>query len=54
MKNAKNMQVKERLKRSFILVVSIANIAAILAAILMLVIDARYSKALELLNECSM
>jgi len=48
MKNAKNMQVKERLKRSFILVVSIANIAAILAAILMLVIDARYSKALEL------
>ncbi len=48
MKNAKNMQVKERLKRNFILVVSIANIAAILAAILMLVIDARYSKALEL------
>ena len=48
MKKAKNMQVKEKLKRSFIFVVSIANIAAILAAILMLVIDARYSKALEL------
>ncbi|MBR4084998.1 MAG: MCP four helix bundle domain-containing protein [Lachnospiraceae bacterium] len=48
MKNAKNMQVKDRLKRSFIMVVSIANIAAIIAVILILVIDARYSKALEL------
>ncbi|MBR3761829.1 MAG: MCP four helix bundle domain-containing protein [Lachnospiraceae bacterium] len=48
MKNTKNMQVNDKLKRSFILVVSIANIAAILAAGLMLIIDARYSKALEL------
>lgn len=48
MKNTKNMNVKEKLKRSFISVVSIANIAAILAAVLMLIIDARYSKALEL------
>ncbi len=48
MKNAKNMQVKDKLKRSFIMVVSIANIAAILAAVLMLIIDVRYSKALEL------
>jgi len=48
MKNAKNMNVREKLKRSFISVVSIANIAAILAAVLMLIIDARYSKALEL------
>ena len=48
MKNAKNMNVKDKLKRSFIYVVSIANVAAILAVILMLIIDARYSKALEL------
>lgn len=48
MKNTKNLQVKEKLKRSFIVVVSIANIAAILAVVLMLIIDARYSKALEL------
>ena len=48
MKKTKNLNVREKLKRSFISVVSIANIAAILAAILMLIIDARYSKALEL------
>lgn len=48
MKNNKSMKVKERLRRSFIYVVSIANIAAILAAIMMLIIDIRYGKALEL------
>lgn len=48
MKNAKGINVKERLKRSFILAVSIANIAAIFAAALMLIIDIRYGKALEL------
>lgn len=48
MKNAKNMNVKEKLKKSFISVVSIANVAAILGAVLMLIINARYSKALEL------
>ena len=48
MKKVKNMKVKERLKKSFIFVVSLANIAAIVAAVLMLIIDIRYGKALEL------
>ena len=48
MKKEKNMKVQQRLKRSFINVVSIANIAAILAAVMMLVIDIRYGKSLEL------
>lgn len=48
MKKDKKRKVKEQLIRSFIFVVSIANIAAILAAVMMLVIDLRYGKALEL------
>ena len=48
MKKVKNMKVKERLKKSFIFVVSLTNIAAIVAAVLMLIIDIRYGKALEL------
>ncbi len=48
MKKMKNMNVKERLTKSFIFAVAIASIAGVLAAILMLVIDARYGKALEL------
>ena len=42
------MQVKERLTRSFVYAVIIASVAGLLGAILMLVMDARYSKALEL------
>ena len=48
MKRLKDMQVKERLTRSFVYAVIIASVAGLLGAILMLVMDARYSKALEL------
>ena len=48
MKKLKDMKVKERLTKSFIFAVAIASIAGVLAAALMLVMDVRYSKALEL------
>ncbi len=48
MKNLKNMSVKQRLTRSFTYVVILASIAGVLGAALMLVMNARYSKALEL------
>ena len=48
MKKLKDMPVKQRLTRSFIYAVALASIAGVLGAILMLVMDARYSKALEL------
>ena len=48
MKKLKDMPVKQRLTRSFIYAVVLASIAGVLGAVLMLVMDARYSKALEL------
>jgi len=48
MKKWKDMPVKQRLTKSFMYVVILASIAGVLAAVLMLVMDARYSKALEL------
>ena len=48
LKNMKNMKVKDRLIRSFVFVTIMASIAGVLGAILMLGLDARYSKALEL------
>ena len=48
MKKQKNLQVKQRLTNSFIYVVAIASIAGLLGAILMLVMDFRYSNALEM------
>ena len=48
LKNLKNIPVEKRLIRSFIFVTVIASIAGLLGAVLMLVMDARYSTALEL------
>lgn len=48
MKKEKDMRVKARLKRSFFNAIGIASIAGLLGVIMMLVIDARYSTALEL------
>ncbi len=48
MMKLKDMPVKKRLTRSFMYVVLLAAVAGVLAAVLMLVMDARYSKALEL------
>lgn len=48
MKNLKQMKVKQRLINSFIFVVVIAGIAGILGTGLMLVLDAKYSTALQL------
>ena len=46
--NLKNMSVKKRLAKSFKTVVIIAGIAGILGAVMLLGVDARYAKALEL------
>ncbi len=48
MKKLKNMKVKDRLIRSFIFVTLLASFAGVLGALLMIGLDARYSKALEL------
>ena len=48
LKNMKNMKVKDRLIRSFLFVTIMASVAGVLGAVLMLGLDARYSKALEL------
>lgn len=48
LKNMKNMKVKDRLIRSFVFVTIMASVAGVLGAVLMLGLDARYSKALEL------
>ena len=48
MKKMKNMPIKQRLTRSFIYAVILSSIAGVLGAVLMLVMDARYGKALEL------
>ena len=48
MKKLRDMKVKERLTKSFIFAVTITSIAGVLAAVLMLIVDARYGKALEL------
>ena len=48
MKNLKNIPVKDRLIRSFVFVTLMASVAGVLGALLMLGLEARYSKALEL------
>ena len=48
MKNLKNLSVKQRLIKSFTFVVVLAGIAGLLGAGLLLGLDARYGKALEL------
>ena len=48
LKNLRNMKVKDRLVRSFVFVTIMASLAGVLGAILMLGLDARYGKALEL------
>ena len=48
LKNLKNMKVKDRLVRSFVFVTLLASVAGVLGAFLMLGLDARYGKALEL------
>lgn len=48
LKNLKNMKVKDRLVRSFVFVTLMASVAGVLGAFLMLGLDARYGKALEL------
>lgn len=48
MKNLKNMSVKQRLLKSFTFVVVLAGMAGLLGAVLLLGLDARYGKALEL------
>ena len=47
-KNLRNMKVKDRLVRSFVFVTLMASFAGVLGAFLMLGLDARYGKALEL------
>ena len=47
-KNLRNMKVKDRLVRSFVFVTLMASLAGVLGAFLMLGLDARYGKALEL------
>lgn len=46
MKKLKNMRVKQRLTTSFVFAVAVASLAGILGAILLLVLDGRYSTAL--------
>lgn len=48
LKNLRNMKVKDRLVRSFVFVTIMASLVGVLGAILMLGLDARYGKALEL------
>ena len=48
LKNLRNMKVKDRLVRSFVFVTLLASVAGVLGAFLMLGLDARYGKALEL------
>ena len=48
MKNLKNLKVKDRLVRSFLFVTILGSIAGLLGAVLILVMDARYTTALEL------
>ncbi len=48
LKNLRNMKVKDRLIRSFVFVTLLASVAGVLGAFLMLGLDARYGKALEL------
>lgn len=48
LKNLRNMKVKDRLVRSFVFVTVLASVAGVLGAFLMLGLDARYGKALEL------
>ncbi len=48
LKNLKNIPVEKRLIRSFIFVTILASIAGLLGTVLMLVMDGRYSSALEL------
>lgn len=48
LKNLKNMKVKDRLVRSFVFITLLASVAGVLGAFLMLGLDARYGKALEL------
>lgn len=48
LKNLRNMKVKDRLVRSFVFVALLASVAGVLGAFLMLGLDARYGKALEL------
>ena len=48
LKNLRNMKVKDRLVRSFVFVTLMASFAGVLGAFLMLGLDARYGKALEL------
>ena len=48
MKNLKNLKVKDRLVRSFLFVTILGSIAGLLGAVLLLVMDARYTTALEL------
>ena len=47
MEKFKNMKIRKRLSSSFLIVVAIASIASLLGVVLLLVMDARYSKALE-------
>lgn len=48
LKNLRNMKVKDRLVRSFVFITLLASVAGVLGAFLMLGLDARYGKALEL------
>ena len=48
LKNLRNMKVKDRLVRSFVFVTLLASVAGVLGAFLMLGLDTRYGKALEL------
>ena len=48
LKNLRNVKVKDRLVRSFVFVTLLASVAGVLGAFLMLGLDARYGKALEL------
>lgn len=48
LKNLRNMKVKDRLVRSFVFVTLLASVAGVLGAFLMLGLNARYGKALEL------
>ena len=48
LKNLRNMKVKDRLVRSFVFVALLASVAGVLGAFLMLGLDARYGKTLEL------
>ena len=48
MKKVKNMNIKKRLIISFLFTVFLASIASILALVMIIRVDARYSKALNL------